>query len=332
MSPWLWLPSKLAHDISPHILPLISTFTPTFDNRWSPLKWRNLHFANPLGLAGGVDKNGSTLACWKKLGAGFLEVGTVTPKPQGPNPGQILLRDKKHKALWNKMGFPNVGGDQLAQTLKKLKKGGTPLFVNIGKNRWTKPREAFLDYVLCIKKLQDYADSFVVNLSSPNTQGLRDLLETAELKTFLSSLHNHLNHSNLLKKPLLLKLSPDMNEDSLKRTLEVSTDFVDGWILTNSTKSRYPSSPFPSKEGGVSGRPLAHLSRKALAIATSYKNQNPKKLIISTGGINGHGEILKRLEMGADLIQVYSALVFSGPLFFRNQIKELKKRHNTFHS
>ncbi len=323
--PWLWLPARLAHDISPYVLPLVSTLTPKFDNQWSPLKWRNLNFANPLGLAGGVDKNGSNLTSWKKLGVGFLEVGTVTPKPQGPNPGQILSRDKKTKALWNKMGFPNRGADRLARNLKKLKKGKTPLFINIGKNRWTKQGKAFLDYVHCIEKLHTYADGFIINLSSPNTRGLRDLLQTPELKVFLSSLCNHIADRNL-DKPLLLKLSPDMDENTLKKTLEVSLDFVDGWVLTNSTKSRYPSSPFPQKEGGVSGQPLAELSRRALAVAAPYKKQNPKKLIISTGGIDSDREILERLKMGADLIQVYSALVFSGPLFFKHQIEQLRKQ------
>ena len=328
--PWLWLPPKLAHDISPYILPLVSGLTPKFDNQWAPLKWKNLSFVNPLGLAGGVDKNGSNLASWKKLGVGFLEVGTVTPKPQKANPGQILLRDKKHKALWNKMGFPNIGADQLAGKLKKLKKDKTPLFINIGKNRWTEQQEAFRDYIFCIEKLHVYADGFVINLSSPNTRGLRDLLQASELKEFLLSLHNHLAERNLVEKPLLLKLSPDMNESTLKKTLETSMDFVDGWILTNSTENRSPSNPFPLKEGGVSGRPLADLSQKALAIATPYKNQNPKKLIISTGGIDNDREILKRLKMGADLVQVYSALVFSGPLFFKNQIKKLQKKEQQF--
>ncbi len=322
--PWLWLPPRLAHDISPWFLPLVAAFTPKFDNQWSPLKWKNLNFANPLGLAGGVDKKGSSLAAWKKLGVGFLEVGTVTPKPQGPNTGRILSRDKQAQALWNKMGFQNAGADHMARTLKKIKKGDTPLFINIGRNRWTKHKEAFLDYVECIKKLHTHTDGFVINLSSPNTQGLQDLLKASELKIFLPSLCNHLADMNM-NKPLLLKLSPDMDEKALKETLESSLAFVDGWVLTNSTKTRYPSSPFPPKEGGVSGQPLADLSRKALAIAAPYKSRNPEKLLVSTGGIDSHQEILKRLNMGADLVQVYSALVFFGPLFFKYQLEQLGK-------
>ena len=322
--PWLWLPPTLAHNISPYILPLVSALTPKFDRQWSPFKWRTLNFENPLGIAGGVDKRGVNLAHWKKLGAGFLEVGTVTPKPQSPNPGRIISRDVSAQALWNKMGFPNPGADRLAQTLKDFKKGQIPLFVNIGKNRWTEHHKSFLDYVHCIKKLHTYADGFVINLSSPNTQGLQDLLDPTELKIFLSSLHHKIADMNL-DKPLLLKLSPDMNEDHLKKVLDFSLTFVDGWILTNTTKARYPSIPFPPQEGGISGQPLADLARKALTVAAPYKIQNPEKLLISTGGIGSSQEILRRLKMGADLVQVYSTLVFSGPLFFKHQIKKLKE-------
>ena len=109
LRPWLWLRPKLAHDLSPYILPLFSFFSRNFDKKWSPLQWRNLSFENPLGIAGGVDKSALNLSHWKKLGAGFLEVGTVTPKPQGPNSGPIISRDNRAHALWNKMGFPNPG-------------------------------------------------------------------------------------------------------------------------------------------------------------------------------------------------------------------------------
>ena len=247
----------------------------------------------------------------------------VTPKPQKAFSGKILCRDKKAQALWNKMGFPNAGADALATTLGKFQKNGTPVFINIGKNRWTENHRAFDDYLSCIQKLHSYADAFVINLSSPNTQGLRDLLEASRLKNFLSSLKNQMP-GEATHKPLLLKLSPDCDKDSLKGILEVSLNFVQGWILTNSTKKTYPSSPFPSQQGGITGKPLAELSRKALKIAASYKTQNPEKLLISTGGIGDDSEILKRLRMGADLVQFYSALVFSGPWFFKHQIKKLR--------
>ena len=221
-----------------------------------------------------------------------------------------------------KWAFQTPGIDKLKPRLSQFKKKGTPLFVNVAKNRWTKHHEAFLDYAHCIKKLSFCADAFVLNLSSPNTKGLREFLKVPELEVFLSSLHNEIR---TYKNPLLLKLSPDMDENHLREVLNCSLSFVDGWILTNTTRSRYLSSPFPSDEGGISGKPLAKLSSKALDIAREIKNKNPEKLLVSTGGIFDHEEILDRLQRGADLVQFYSALVFSGPFFFKNQIQKLRK-------
>lgn len=322
--PWLWLPSKWAHDLTPYLLPVFSQFTKEFDNAWSPLEWRGLHFANPLGIAGGVDKSGKCLAAWKKLGVGFLEVGTVTPEPQKPNPGLIMDRDVAQQALWNKMGFPNVGANALATRLAQFSKGSTPLFINIGKNRWTKNEQAYKDYALCMNRLRPYADAFVVNLSSPNTEGLRDLLKEAELKNFLNALVSETSASD--KKPILLKLSPDMDQHTLTMALEVSTPFVDGWILTNTTKQRFTHSRFPANEGGVSGLPLVSLAQQALAIAAPIKKKHADKLLISTGGINSAEEVAQRLTMGADLVQFYTALVFQGPFFVRNVLSQLQKR------
>lgn len=321
--PWLWMPSRLGHDLTPYLLPFVSHLTPGFDNQWSPREWRDLHFANPLGIAGGVDKSGRCLNAWRKLGVGFVEVGTITPEPQTPNGGIIMSRDTPHRALWNKMGFPNVGADALVARLQKVQKNKTPLFINIGKNRWTKNNRAFFDYAVCIAKLNGYADAFVVNLSSPNTTGLRDLLRESELKIFLESLRHEVSGS--LRQPMLLKLSPDMDVNTLEMALEVSSPFVDGWTLTNTTKQRYEGSSFPANEGGVSGRPLTSLSRKALEIAAPIKKKHPEKLLISVGGIESAEEIVRRLELGADLVQFYTALVFKGPFFVRNTIKELKK-------
>lgn len=322
--PWLWLPSKLAHDLTPYLLPLVSNFTAEYDNRWASLEWRGLHFANPLGIAGGVDKSGRCLGAWKRLGVGFLEVGTITPEAQAPNPGTIMSRDTVHEALWNKMGFPNVGADALVARLAKFQKNKTPLFINIGKNRWTKNEKAYKDYALCMAKLSEFADAFVVNLSSPNTEGLRDLLREAELKSFLNSLLNESSATN--KKPTFLKLSPDMDTHTLSMALEVSIPYVDGWILTNTTKQRFAKSHFPETEGGVSGVPLIPLAQKALEVAAPIKKRHPEKLLVSVGGINSADEILQRLEMGADLVQFYTALVFQGPFFVRNSLIELQQK------
>jgi dihydroorotate dehydrogenase len=321
--PWLWLPSQLAHDLAPLGLPLISKFCPVKDKSWRPLDWRQLIFDNPLGLAGGVDKNGVSIGSWLSLGAGFVEVGTVTPEPQGPNPGLIMARDLAHQALWNKMGFPNNGVKALAKQLASIGPLSAPLFVNVGKNRWTKNEQAYQDYGHCIRQLSSFADGFVVNLSSPNTQGLRDLLNAKELHNFLEQLRHSCQGSDG-GKPYLLKLSPDMDGETLTMALETSAPWVDGWILTNTTKERAPGLAFPPDEGGVSGQPLAPLSLRALTVAAQAKDKYKDKLLVSVGGISSAQDILTRLQLGADLVQFYSALVFQGPLFFRRVIKELQ--------
>lgn len=322
--PWLWLPSNWAHDLGPSILPIIARLTPTFDNKWQPLSFKNINFANPLGIAGGVDKSGKTLPAWKKLGAGFLEVGTVTPEPQKANPGKIMDRDIERQALWNKMGFPNAGAEKLLERLRKWERRETPLFINIGKNRWTSNADAHKDYAHCVKMLHPYADAFVVNLSSPNTKGLRDLLSESELVGFLSSFFRELGalaDDNVF----LLKLSPDMDDETLKMVLTHSFDYVDGWILTNTTKRREPETKFPMTEGGVSGLPVQPFSRQSLAIAAEFlKPFSEKKLLVSVGGVDTAEEVSLRLKMGADLVQAYSALVFEGPSFFKNTINSLR--------
>lgn len=321
--PWLWLPSQWAHDLAPSLFPLMMPFYPKVDRSWRAFQWRSLKFDNPMGLAGGVDKSGRVIEHWSKLGAGFVEVGTITPEPQGPNPGKIMARDISKRALWNKMGFPNPGAQALKNQLKRLSLSGTPLFVNIGKNRWTENDKAHVDYGICMETFKDLADVFVVNLSSPNTKGLRDLLDKDHLKAFLQGLDEKIKSINI-KQPIVLKLSPDMDPEALNQTLEVSAEHVDGWILTNTTKQRYDDCPFDLDAGGVSGEPLKELSLKALEVAATFKKTCPEKLLVSVGGITSSEDIQTRLDMGADLVQCYSALVFEGPGFFASRLKELR--------
>lgn len=325
LRPWLWLSPQQAHDLSQKVFPYFSYVTPAVQISWRQKEWHGLLFSNPLGIAGGVDKTGLCLNSWQHVGCGFLEVGTVTPLPQGPNPGRIVDRDWKAQALWNKMGFPNVGLDVLENHLRQFKsKKKVPLLINVGKNRATSNELAHRDYVAGILQLQDYGDAFVVNVSSPNTQGLRDLLTPAYLKNFLENIRQGLSSLNK-PKPLLLKLSPDMEEEALHQALEVSLPLVEGWVLTNTTRQRAQGLQFPMNEGGVSGRPLCALSRKALQVAALYKQKDANKLIISVGGIDSADEVLWRLKAGADLVQIYSALIFHGPGFFKKTLRALNK-------
>lgn len=302
----------MAHDIAPFFLRAYGALCGPQTLTWRSVHWRGLHFSNPVGIAGGVDKNAETLKGWWAFGAGFVEVGTVTPQPQGPNPGRIMSRDIQHQALWNKMGFPSKGVDFVAAQLQSHRPYHTPVFVNVGKNRTTPNEIAHLDYQKCMQSLAGLADAFVINLSSPNTKGLRELLEPQNLKKFLAG-----TLAARPAVPVLLKLSPDMTESEIRTTLDTSIAAgVDGFILTNTTLARPSYLQFPV-EGGMSGAPLREQSVKALCIATSHLGAKREQLIVSAGGVMTGEDVCERLDIGADLVQVYAALIYSGPHFFR---------------
>lgn len=323
MRPWLWLPAQLAHDLSPIYLKMRGSLIGPRIFSLRPRTWRNLEFKNPIGIAGGVDKSGACVPGWWSLGAGFVEVGTVTPRAQLANSGKIIGRDLDTQALWNKMGFPNNGMQNLMSSLEKIKPYATPVFVNIGKNRDTANENAVNDYVTLVNGLNEVADAFVVNISSPNTKGLRDLQASEQLRSLLVPV---IQASRNYSRPVLLKLSPDLSESDLKQTLDTSLECgIDGWILTNTTLSRSPHSKFPATEGGVSGAPLKQLSRSALQTAVNHiGNSKGDRLIVSVGGILSSEEVKIRLDLGADLVQIYSGLIFNGPGFIQSCVKELR--------
>lgn len=310
MKPWLWLPAQQAHDWAPSLINLYSTFSPRKNCEWKSFSWRGLQFKNRLGIAGGVDKDGLAYKAWSKLGAGFVEVGTITPKPQGPNPGMTVDRDVSRLALWNKLGFPSRGSEFVKT---KLKDKSVPLFINVGKNRETPLDQAGRDYAELVRTFTGIADSFVINISSPNTQDLRNL----QGRAYLSGLLKQVSDARTDKTPLVLKLSPDLSENELEEILSTSFDCgIDGWILTNTTRER-PSGISFSKEGGLSGSPLGVQSKRILANAMKILGpRRDGKLVVSVGGVMTAGDVRERLDMGADLVQVYSALIFSGPGFF----------------
>jgi len=318
MKPWLWIPAKWAHDLSPLFLDLFSQFYQDSTPAWGPLQWNGLVFKNRLGLAGGVDKNGEHLKAWQRLGCGFIEMGTVTPEAQKPNPGLIIDRSLDDMALWNKMGFPSHGAEDVFFNLKSFKhESSLPVFVNIGKNRETPNEMAHVDYVSLIQRFHSVADAFVVNISSPNTKGLRDLAQPEILKQFLSPLDEAQNQFSS-RKPVLIKLSPDLENDDLKRIVDTCLDFkIDGFVLTNTTLERKTQKAFPN-EGGVSGQPVAERSKEALRVVVKHLGtEKSKKLVISVGGVMTAKDVFERISLGADLVEVYTALIFSGPQFFR---------------
>ncbi len=318
MKPWLWLPPKLAHDLSPFALEFLSQIGNERTPTWSSFVWKDIVFKNRLGLAGGVDKNGDNLKAWQKLGCGFVEMGTVTPEAQGPNPGVILDRSIPDVALWNKLGFPSAGADEVFFNLKNFKhESSLPVFVNIGKNRTTPNELAYSDYIQLINRFQEFADAFVVNISSPNTQGLRELANPESLALFLKPLMQAQTNFKETK-PVLIKLSPDLATDDLKRVIDTCLKFgIDGFVLTNTTLERKAQKSFP-EQGGVSGKPVAERSKQALVSVVQHLGaEKSKKLIISVGGVMTAEDVFERITLGADLVEVYTALIFSGPYFFR---------------
>ncbi|MGE5085052.1 MAG: quinone-dependent dihydroorotate dehydrogenase [Bacillota bacterium] len=324
MRPWLLLPPYLAHDLTSFALPLISLLHGKKTPQWHSFTWRDLTFANPLGIAGGVDKNADHLEDWWKLGCGFVEIGTVTPLPQKPNPGKIMDRDLRLQAMWNKMGFPSHGADEVFFNLQEYAPNfRTPVFVNIGKNRSTPNAQAVNDYLSLVDKFRPFADAFVVNISSPNTQGLRELQKKENLRNLLGPILERVSHFE--PTPVLVKLSPDMGDEGLAEAVQNCQEVgVDGFVLTNTTLSRPKNCHFPN-EGGLSGAPLKELSQRALQIAVQTLGKNRDgMLIVSAGGIMSPDDVFERLQMGADLVQIYSALVFHGPGFFH----EVARRYN----
>jgi dihydroorotate dehydrogenase len=310
---WKYLPAQWAHDWSAAGLSLYSGLQSKVPADWKSFDWKGLHFRNRLGIAGGVDKNAEQILAWQNIGAGFVEVGTVTPLPQKPNPGKILDRDWAGKNLWNKMGFPSEGYKSVranlaaAQSTRKI-----PVFLNVGKNRETPNEKAINDYVEVIRNSADYADAIVLNVSSPNTAGLREL----QNETYLSEMVKIV--CELTSKPVLIKLSPDLTLNQLESSLKAAAKVgVSGFILTNTTLSRPDGNPFP-KEGGLSGASLSALSKQALdhcvKILGSDKNNY---LIVSVGGVLSPDDVAERLSMGADLVQIYSALIFNGLGIFK---------------
>ena len=286
-----------------------------------------LKFKNPVGLAAGFDKNAEYIAEMAGMGFGFIEIGTVTPRPQPGNDKPRMFRLVEDEALINRMGFNNQGADVAAGRLKQLK-ARKELIIggNIGKNKMTPNEEAVNDYIYCFNALFDYVDYFVVNVSSPNTPGLRDLQEKEPLKKILNTLQE-LNNTKAIQRPILLKIAPDLTDSQLDDIVEIVTETqIAGVIATNTTISRANLNSDPTlveEAGGVSGKPLTKRSTEVIRYLATRSNRSFP--IIGVGGIHSAEDAIEKLEAGASLVQVYTGFIYEGPALISKICKGLLK-------
>lgn len=297
-----------------------------------PVELFGLEFPNRVGLAAGMDKDGEFPRAIEALGFGHVEVGTVTPEGQPGNPRPRLFRYPEQRALVNRMGFNNHGADQMQAALAKhypKGKRGVPVGVNIGKAKTTPLEKAADDYIACFRKLADQSDYFTVNISSPNTAGLRDLQSEAYLRDLLSSLRDECrSHAGKLGRkphPLLLKIAPDLSFRELDRILAVLLDLkYDGIIATNTTIQR-PEGFAIAENGGLSGGAFMR-KRSTDVIHYIYKSTSGKLPIIGVGGIDSPEAAGEKIDAGASLVQIYTGWVYRGPFFARELAKAIKSQ------
>lgn len=284
-----------------------------------------LKFKNPVGLAAGFDKNAQLYNELSDFGFGFIEIGTLTPMPQDGNPKKRLFRLKEDEAIINRMGFNNMG---VLEAVKNLKKSHRVLVGgNIGKNKVTPNEMAVKDYLICFEALFDFVDYFVVNVSSPNTPGLRELQDRKPLTALLMELKKENSRlakdRNAKERPILLKIAPDLTDDQLMDIIGIVQDTaIDGVIATNTTIAREhlkSDGSLQQEAGGLSGRPLAKRSTEVIRFLSDKSNKAFP--IIGVGGIHSPQDALEKLDAGADLVQLWTGFIYEGPIL----IKEINK-------
>lgn len=283
-----------------------------------------LKFKNPVGLAAGFDKDAKMFSELSELGFGFIEIGTLTPKPQDGNPKKRLFRLKEDSAIINRMGFNNGGVDAAVERLKNNKNvliGG-----NIGKNKITANEDAVNDYIICFEKLFPVVDYFVVNVSSPNTPNLRALQEKEPLTKLLSELQKR-NAKKEKQKPILLKIAPDLTDEQLLDIIDIVNETkIAGVIATNTTLSREGLvSSNKDETGGLSGKPLTKRSTEVIRFLSEKSGKAFP--IIGVGGIHSAEDALEKLEAGASLVQLYTGFIYEGPQLIHDINKKLLEKY-----
>jgi dihydroorotate dehydrogenase len=317
------LPPEKAHALTLDAVRLRGKLIPPRIQPATSVNVMGLSFSNRIGLAAGFDKNGVAVDGWFSLGFGHVEVGTVTPKPQAGNPRPRVFRLPDVGAVINAMGFPNDGAERVAARLRSRRRPGV-VGVNIGKNATTPLDRATDDYLSCLRTVFAVADYVTVNVSSPNTAGLRSLQDTEQLRPLLAALveESHaleLRHGKCV--PVVLKISPDLAADELREVARVAASVpVAGIIATNTTISRdgVAAAPLAQQTGGLSGRPL--FAKSCAAVRTLRATLGSGMPIIGVGGVSSAADAQLMRQAGADLVQAYTAMVYRGPRLVRELV------------
>jgi dihydroorotate dehydrogenase len=292
-----------------------------------PVRLMGLEFRNRLGLAAGLDKNGECIEAFDRMGFGFIEVGTVTPRPQPGNPRPRMFRLPKQRAIINRLGFNNQGVDALVARATRARRRAV-LGINIGKNADTPLERAEDDYLTCLHKVYPVADYITVNISSPNTAGLRDLQQAGRFDQLLSKLaeaREQLSDRHGKRRPLLIKIAPDMDEAQLGAIAETARERgIDGLIATNTTIGRVgvEQEPLAAEAGGLSGAPLRPLADRVLR--KLRERLGPDFPLVGVGGILSGDNARARREAGADLVQIYTGFIYRGPGFIAECARALR--------
>ncbi|WP_199611583.1 quinone-dependent dihydroorotate dehydrogenase [Flocculibacter collagenilyticus] len=302
------------------------------ENMWrqsveaKPREVCGIEFKNPVGLAAGLDKNAECIDAFSAMGFGFIEVGTVTPKPQDGNPKPRMFRLPEANAIINRMGFNNHGVDALVSNVKQAKYNGV-LGINIGKNKDTPNEKGKDDYITCMRKVFTYADYITVNISSPNTPGLRDLQYGEALDELLSSLKNEqldlINHHNK-QVPLFVKIAPDLDDIQVEQvTSSLIENNIDGVIATNTTldRSDVQHLQYANEAGGLSGAPVKEKSTNVIQKINQLSNGSLP--IIGVGGIDSDHAAQEKIAAGASLVQVYTGFIYKGPNLIKQIVNSL---------
>lgn len=315
--------SMLSGSVFPPLLKLMNTF----EDKKLETKVGNLTFKNPVGLAAGMDKNCTAMKSWQAMGFGFAEAGTVTPIAQEGNEKPRMFRLPEFGGIINRLGFNNAGADKFEENLEAAKDELPDDFivgVNIGKNKRTELDDAYQDYKFSFEKCYQHADYFTINVSSPNTEGLRQLQQKKFLDEILRSLQVLNKELDDLysesRKDIFLKIAPDLTTAELDDIIGVSIDNgITGIIATNTTISRETLPEGKYEIGGLSGKPLEPIANAV--IKHVIKNSSGKLAVIACGGISGYDDVREKLDLGASLVQIYTGLIYEGP----GIVKRLKK-------